>query len=205
MALQNYAAAAKEGSRPPNAIFASDWTDMTREDIILVAGILSVLVVVGLYLFHWNRERKGADAKSPAVADGPLPAPNRETLALQLQAYERLVLLAERISLTSLITRVPAGEMDARQYVSALVEQVRMESEHNLSQQIYVSEIAWQSVAKLREQNIFTLTRLLGILPANATGRDLAMAVAELVKADANASLHTVVLDALRKEARKLL
>lgn len=178
---------------------------MTREDIILSAGILSAVSVVGLYLFHWNRDRKGTDAKPLTVADGPLPTPNRETLALQLQAYERLVLLAERISLPALVTRIHAGEMDARQYAATLTEQVRMELEHNFSQQIYVSELAWQSVAKLKEQTLFTLSRLLGILPATATGRDLAMAVAELMQADPNASLHTVVLDALRKEARKLL
>lgn len=178
---------------------------MAREDIILYAGILSVAAVVGLYFFHWNRERKETEAKPPTPSDGPAPAANRETLALQLQAYERLVLLAERISLPALVTRIPAGEMDARQYAAALTEQVRMESEHNFSQQIYVSELAWQSVAKLREQTIFTLNRLLGILPASATGRDLAMAVAELMQADPNASLHPLVLDALRKEARKLL
>jgi hypothetical protein len=178
---------------------------MAREDIILYAGILSVAAVVALYFFYWNRERKGVDAKPATPSDVPTPAPNRETLALQLQAYERLVLLAERISLPALITRIPAGEMNARQYAAALTEQVRMESEHNFSQQIYVSELAWQSVAKLKEQNLFTLNRLLGILPAAASGRDLAMAMAELLQADPNASLHTVVLDALRKEARKLL
>jgi hypothetical protein len=178
---------------------------MAREDIILYAGILSVVAVVGLYFFYWNRERRIAVAKPATLSDAATPAPNRETLALQLQAYERLVLLAERISLPALITRIPAGEMDARQYAAALTEQVRMEAEHNFSQQIYVSELAWQSVAKLKEQTIFTLNRLLGILPASATGRDLAMAVAELIQADPNASLHSVVLDALRKEARKLL
>jgi len=178
---------------------------MDRQDYILVAGILSVLVVLGLYLFYWSRDRKGMAGTMPTAAPAIPPPVHRETITLQLHAYERLVLLAERISLPSLITRIPAGELDARQYAAALVDQVRMETEHNLSQQIYVSDLAWQSVTKLREQNLFTLNRLMGILPPTASGRDLAMAVAELVKADPNASLHTVVLDALRKEARRLL
>lgn len=178
---------------------------MVKEDIILYAGIASVLAVVGLYLFYWYRERRGMPVQEPAKPPLVEPSTQKEFIPLQLQAYERLVLLSERISLPALVTRIPAGELDARQYCSLLCEQIRMEADHNLTQQIYVSDIAWQSVTKLREQNLFTLNRLLGILPDNAQGKDLSKAIAALIKADPNALLHTVVLEALRKEAKKLL
>jgi len=178
---------------------------MSREDIILYAGTASVVAVVGLYLFYWCRERGGLPfRKSARPPMGEASAPKDFTL-LQLQAYERLVLLAERISLPALLMRMPAGDLDARQYGALLCEQIRNEADHNLTQQIYVSDIAWQSVSKLREQNLFTLNQLLGILPDNAQGKDLSKAIAELIKANPNALLHTVVLEALRKEAKKLL
>jgi hypothetical protein len=70
---------------------------------------------------------------------------------IRLQAYERLVLLMERISPESLIPRVYQKDMTPEQFHYALVTTVRKEIEHNLSQQIYVSNEAWEAVKSAKE------------------------------------------------------
>src|SRR5664280_2340373 len=66
---------------------------------------------------------------------------SRTVTPIKLQAYERIVLFLERISLESLLVRVSSADMTAKQLHSALLNAIRSEFEHNLSQQIYLSLI----------------------------------------------------------------
>lgn len=67
-------------------------------------------------------------------------------LPLRLQAYERLTLFLERISPNKLLLRVKPSGNDAQRYAQKLIEVIEQEFEHNLAQQIYVSETAWKAV-----------------------------------------------------------
>lgn len=73
---------------------------------------------------------------------------------IMLQAYERIILFLERISLESLLLRVSSGSMSASQLHSALITTIRSEYEHNLSQQIYMSSQAWEVVRNARSNMI---------------------------------------------------
>lgn len=168
-----------------------------NEDWVLYGGLIIVAIVVAIYIIIWFRER-GRKTMTPAQQD-------KQVLQLRLQAYERLVILAERISLPSLLTRVPAGDLPVRQYQAVLTQQLKNEYEYNLSQQIYVTHEAWQAVSNLKEQNIYIINNLGAALPETAKGGDLARMVMDLLQADPQASLHPVVLEALNFEARKLM
>jgi hypothetical protein len=172
---------------------------MRDNDLILYGGIFTTVLVISLYLIWWYREKN--NLKKLQVAK-PLET---TTLPLKLQAYERLVLLAERIALPNLVTRIPAGDLTVRQYQSVLVEQVKAEFDHNLSQQIYVSPTAWQAVSNLREQNIFIINSIAQALPGDLKGTELARKIAELLNVDPKASMHSMVLEAINHEAKKLL
>jgi len=65
---------------------------------------------------------------------------------LRLQAYERLTLFLERISPAKLLLRVKPTGKDPQRYAQKLIEVIEQEFEHNLAQQIYVSETAWKAV-----------------------------------------------------------
>jgi len=78
----------------------------------------------------------------------------RTVTPIKLQAYERIVLYLERISLESLLVRVSTPEMSASQLQSALLTVIRSEFEHNLSQQIYMSPQAWEVVKNARSNTI---------------------------------------------------
>lgn len=79
---------------------------------------------------------------------------SRTVIPIKLQAYERIVLFLERISLESLIVRVSTPEMTANQLHSAMLNAIRSEFEHNLSQQIYMSQQAWEVVRNARSNMI---------------------------------------------------
>jgi len=67
-------------------------------------------------------------------------------LPLRLQAYERLTIFLERISPSKLLLRVKPSDKDSQRYAQKLIEVIEQEFEHNLAQQIYVSETAWKAV-----------------------------------------------------------
>jgi hypothetical protein len=70
----------------------------------------------------------------------------KAALPLRLQAFERLVLFLERISLNKLLVRIPPTGKDTLKYSHKLITIIEQEFEHNLAQQIYVSETAWKAV-----------------------------------------------------------
>ncbi len=129
---------------------------MTTETIAIIAGIFLVVLILSLYIIFWFR-----DKQRPAVPQQP----NQNLINLRLSAYERLVILSERISLPSLISRLPAGDMNVRQTQAVWIENIKHEFDYNLSQQIYVSKEVWQAVNNLREQNIFIINQMANTLP----------------------------------------
>ena len=130
---------------------------------------------------------------------------NNETIKLRLQAYERLALLAERISLNSLISRLPHAGISAKQMQHALVDAIKTEYEYNISQQVYVSPEAWRAVNNLKEQNIYIVNQLTATLPFQASAMDLNKQVIDYLISNPKASLHVIVLEALNFEAKKIM
>ena len=70
---------------------------------------------------------------------------------IRLQAYERLIIFLERINPDSLIVRVQKPRMSVKQLQVELIKTIRSEYEHNLSQQVYVSNEAWEAVEMAKE------------------------------------------------------
>ncbi|GIJ94201.1 hypothetical protein ACI75Y_11460 [Capnocytophaga stomatis] len=68
------------------------------------------------------------------------------SLPLRLQAYERMALFLERISPQQLLLRIPSRNLPKKEYEALLVNSIDEEFEHNLSQQIYMSEDLWNVI-----------------------------------------------------------
>ena len=84
-----------------------------------------------------------------------------EALPIRLQAYERLTLFLERISPLQLLIRVkPAGE-DKKAYVDLLAATIEQEFEHNLTQQVYVSNECWAAIKSAKNTLIQQLRKTL--------------------------------------------
>ncbi len=80
---------------------------------------------------------------------------------LQLQAYERLALLLERINPPELMRRTISQNINLsidEAYIR-LMDVIRAEFMHNVTQQVYVSERTWQEVVNARDSVIEILTQ----------------------------------------------
>lgn len=130
---------------------------------------------------------------------------NFSTRPLQLQAYERLVMLSERISIPNLVSRANQPGLGARDMQLLLIESIKQEFEYNASQQIYVSPVAWEAVTNLKEQNMLIINQVGTTLPPEASGTDLNKRLLEFVMTQKKGALHTIVLEALNYEAKKLM
>ncbi|HTL10432.1 MAG TPA: hypothetical protein VL307_19290, partial [Chitinophagaceae bacterium] len=125
--------------------------------------------------------------------------------ALQLTAYERLVILADRIAIPNLISRTSEPGLSKTQMQQLLTQTIKQEFDHNLSQQIYVSADAWEAVRNLKDQNIHLINQVASVLPAEANGLDLSKKILDFVLNQPHGSMHTLVQETISGEAKKLM
>ena len=174
--------------------------EITLQDmqtILIIFGILLVLLL-GLIVYlmtEFKSLKSTVDLKRPVAADNSV---------LRLQAYERLTLLTDRISLKNLVTRMHDTQFSARELAAGLIESIRREYEHNITQQNYVNPEVWKAVTNLKEQNIYIINELTGSLPPNATALDCSRTILQYTTAD-NAELSGIVLNAIQYEVKKLI
>lgn len=167
--------------------------------IVALAVVPSLLVLLAAlvsqrYILRENRRVEGV---ANAVENRKITVP------IRLQAYERLALLLERISPEALLLRTDAGQNSAKQFEAILLEAIRAEWNHNLSQQIYVSLDMWNLV-KNAKGNVSKLITLCGEkthpdAPAGELSKTILAALLEM-----QTHPTTQALNALRAEAAKL-
>jgi hypothetical protein len=102
----------------------------------------SALVLYGMYLTVKSFLSKDFDNQLIK-----LKAKNTEvTLPLRLQAYERMSLFLERMTPNNLLIRLNDVNYNVGELQEILLFEIRQEFNHNLSQQIYMSDEAWQQI-----------------------------------------------------------
>ncbi|MFL5772823.1 MAG: hypothetical protein ACJ75F_06685 [Flavisolibacter sp.] len=166
---------------------------MQESTLSLVLSIVALLV--SFFVFFLTKPWKDDKSEDDGFSTRPL----------QLQAYERLVLLCERISLPSLISRVSQPGLTARDMQVFLIETIKQEFEYNLTQQVYVSVIAWDAVRNLRDQSMLVINQIANVLPPDARSSDLNKQLLEVIMNQQEKALHTIVLETLNYEAKQLL
>lgn len=78
----------------------------------------------------------------------------RELTPIKLQAYERLTLFLDRISPENLVIRLSKSGQSANQLRHELIQSITSEFNHNISQQVYVSNDCWNMIKAVKEQII---------------------------------------------------
>jgi hypothetical protein len=182
------------------------------ETNLLIAAIVFAVLLAGILAWLLIRQRRQLKAAEKKAADrgyataghsaDPTGIPGRQ---LQLQAYERLILLTDRIALPNLIQRVHQSGLSAREMQSLLTLSIRQEFEHNITQQLFVSAEAWDAIRNYKDQNTLIVNQIASFLPEDATGNDLNRQLLDLLLQNPKASLQNIVSEALSFEAKKLL
>lgn len=126
---------------------------MTIEDKLLeIATYTLPAIITGgvafglLHKFFRNEENK---RKFELLREN-----QQQGLPIRLQAYERIVLFLERINPVNLLMRVEPNGLDAPSYATFLIHNIQTEYEHNLAQQIYLTQDCWEIVMKAKNSII---------------------------------------------------
>ncbi len=96
---------------------------------------------------------------------------------MKLQAYERLTILLERLRLDNLVMRLADPSLTATEFKHLLTKAINEEFNHNVSQQIYISDQAWQMIKYAKEDALNTINNCYKDMSEFSKSTDLGKAV----------------------------
>ena len=99
------------------------------------------------------------------------------TVPMRLQAYERLSLLCERITIPNLVLRLKNTDMTINDLRMAMLLSIQKEIEYNITQQVYVGENLWQIVKLSRDQVTTVINEVASKMPEGSDVNDYARAL----------------------------
>ena len=108
--------------------------------------IFPILALVGLGILayftlkYWREQKNQANSLQWQTIQFEK---NKATMSSRFQAYERLVLLCERITVPNLIMRLRTEGASANDLKWVLLMAIQQEFEHTVTQQLYVSDNLW--------------------------------------------------------------
>jgi hypothetical protein len=97
----------------------------------------------------------------------------------RLHAYERMTLFLERMSPQNLLVRLNTGSIPAKEFQQLLLAEVRNEYNHNVSQQVYISEEVWELIKSAKEDLIVSINDAASAIGEEATSLDLSKKIFE--------------------------
>ena len=166
----------------------------------LIGQIIPAILIFLLAWFFLKRVYDSLDKKA-------LSEEKREQIRivtpLRLQAYERLILMLERLTPNALVMRAQSGSKSVAQMQLTLLKGIREEFDHNISMQMYVSEHAWERVVVARDE-IVQLVKIAGAgVNPESSPLELSRAMLEM-----NEKLQSpawqVAVQVLKQEVRNL-
>jgi hypothetical protein len=170
--------------------------DTTTVLTVVIAVIIGLFVATLIYL----QQKIGVAAK----------AVDKDTQLLKLQAYERLILLANRIAIPHLISRlqqdgISSSSLSSTDQQLLLVATIKEEFEHNVTQQLYVSKTAWDAVTNFKEKNILLIHQAAATLPVGSNAGELNRLLISFLANDASGDMHQLVSEVLSLEVKQIL
>jgi hypothetical protein len=158
---------------------------------------LIVFFTVQVMLKSWskNEDKRRKSEFNMHISDDILP--------VRLQAYERSILLLERISPNSMILRLSRSDYTARQLQQELLSGITSEFEHNIAQQTYISTEAWEKIKTARNQVINLINETAKEVKPDAAGPTLGKLILERLT-ELNNPPSQVAIDYLKQEVKLL-
>ncbi len=117
---------------------------MELEKIIELLSYTIPSVVTGLVAYYFFLNHTKNEEKKLRLAI--LKENQKHAFPIRLQAYERMTLFLERINPSKLLLRINSVNNDKNAYMHSLMNTIEQEFEHNLAQQIYISDMCWNVI-----------------------------------------------------------
>lgn len=115
-----------------------------EDKLIESIGYILPAVVTGFvayYMFNGFIKQQNAEKKLAFLAQK-----KKDSLPIKLQAYERMLLFCERINPVKMLVRIKPISENKNEYLQLLIANIEQEFEHNLVQQIYISNDSWTAI-----------------------------------------------------------
>lgn len=125
---------------------------MTSDQIFQLFAYLLPSIVTGaiaFYFFRMHTNNEEGRRRFLLHKDS-----QKDTLPVRLQAYERMALFLERIAIPSLVVRVAPKSQDKDAYENLLIKSIETEFDHNLSQQIYMTDECWNIIKAAKNATV---------------------------------------------------
>ena len=136
-------------------------------DLFLFAIPSLITGIIAYYFFKEHTKNEDGRRRFLLKKDMQVNA-----MPLRLQAYERIALFLERISPSKLLIRIAPNNSNKADYETLLIQSIEQEFEHNLSQQIYISDKCW-SIATTAKNATIQLIRKASMLEKTDTANKL--------------------------------
>lgn len=130
--------------------------DATIIDLLFYLLPALITGLIAYYFFNMHTKNEEGRRRFLLLKDN-----QKTALPLRLQAYERMALFLERINPTKLLLRVSPTSADKETYEILLINTIEQEFDHNISQQIYISDECW-NVIKASKNSTIQLIRKAG-------------------------------------------
>lgn len=128
---------------------------------------------------------------------------NQESFTpIRLQAYERLVVYLERITPSNMVMRIHKNGMSARMVQTEFLKSIRQEYDHNIAQQIYISNAGWELIKSAKEEMIKLVNASAAKVGDNAEGIELCKVLLEITM-NVDKLPTQIALDYIKKEIRQ--
>lgn len=169
---------------------------ITEAAVLVIGGVATVSA--GYYLIKDDIKTyfrlKFSDQKKEK--ENPL-------LPLRLQAYERLTIFIERINPANLFIRLHQQGITIAELQAIVLNEIKSEYQHNITQQLYISTPTWDVVKKLKDDTIAMVNNGVKSLPADAPGVDLSRKVLQHMAGIEN-NPYDLTLDLIKKDIHQL-
>lgn len=129
---------------------------------------------------------------------------SKDAIPLKLQAYERLLLFCERISIPNLIFRLKTNSMTSIELKNAMIISVQKEYEHNMAQQLYTSQKLWDILSLAKNDVITMITNEAGTIGAQENANLLSTQLLNKLQSNGKSAID-VAIHAIKEEAKIIL
>ena len=172
---------------------------------IIKITLPALIVFATVYFLMKNHAEKELALRRVELQNNKTDKLSSITVPLKLTAYERLSLFCERISLSNLLMRLPTDNQSAAALRVGLLLAVQQEFEHNLSQQIYISDNLWQIIKLCKDDTLTVINGLYEKVPEGADAKAFARVINSYLEQTEGVTPLMTALAAIRKEAAVVL
>lgn len=167
---------------------------------VLLAATIPAFIVAAVVYMMLNKQFKAENARRSFEIRKDLI---KTMTPAKMRAYERMALFLERVKPESLLNRQQLKDINALQLQKNLLQEIRLEWEHNLTQQLYVSNDSWTLLKNAKESMIQLINTCAAQTNLNTSAIDFAKLIIETYQSVEKTPLDTALM-VLKSDLSKL-